>query len=107
MHRSEYESLKEISQAGPGFCPRPTGWGSYASDLNVHFLLYDFVNMIDKPPDQMLLPQRLAELHQTAIALDGKYGWYVLMASGQLPMRLPKSNSWECVFTRYMRFVQG
>ncbi|KAI0156578.1 Fructosamine kinase-domain-containing protein [Xylariaceae sp. FL1272] len=105
MYQSEFESLRAIDQAVPGFCPKPIGWGHYASDPDVHFLLCSFVEMIDEPPDQVLLPQRLAELHQKAIAPDMKYGWHVPMASGQLPLTLPKSNSWEFIFMQYMRFL--
>ncbi|KAI1328104.1 Fructosamine kinase-domain-containing protein [Xylariaceae sp. FL0255] len=104
MYRSEFESLKAIYRAVPGFCPRPIAWGSYASDQGVHFLLCEFVDMYDEPPDQILLPQRLAELHRNAISPDMKYGWHIPMASGQLPLTLPKSDSWEHFFTHYLRF---
>ncbi|KAI1260116.1 Fructosamine kinase-domain-containing protein [Xylariaceae sp. FL1019] len=105
MYQSEFESLKAIDQAVPGFCPKPIGWGRYAADPAVHFLLCSFIEMIDEPPDQVLLPQRLAELHQKAVAPDLKYGWHVPMASGQLPLTLAKSHSWEFIFTQYMRFL--
>ncbi|KAI0010580.1 Fructosamine kinase-domain-containing protein [Xylariaceae sp. FL0662B] len=105
MYRCEFESLKAIYDAIPGFCPRPLGCGHYAGDPSAHFLLSEFVDMIDEPADVVLLPQRLAELHKKAVAPDGQYGWHVPMTGGQLPVRVSKSQSWEDFFTRYMRFL--
>ncbi|KAH9896159.1 Fructosamine kinase-domain-containing protein [Xylariomycetidae sp. FL2044] len=104
MYRSEFESLQAIYEAMPGFCPRWIGWGHYASDPGVHFLLSSFVDMFDEPPDLVLLPKTLAQLHMKAIAPDGKYGWHAPMIGGQLPVCLAKSDSWEEFFVRYLRF---
>ncbi|KAI1084842.1 Fructosamine kinase-domain-containing protein [Whalleya microplaca] len=106
MYNCEFESLKAIYDAVPGFCPRPIGRGHYANDPSVHFLLSTFVDMLDgEPADPVLLPQRLAEMHQKALAPDGQYGWHVTMASGQLPVRLSKSLSWEDFFSRYLNLL--
>ncbi|KAI3400162.1 hypothetical protein diail_4394, partial [Diaporthe ilicicola] len=64
MFRSEFESLTAIYKAVPGFCPNPLGWGQYASDPDVHFLLTPFIDMYDEAPDPDTLPPRMAELHR-------------------------------------------
>ncbi|CAJ2503753.1 Uu.00g111470.m01.CDS01 [Anthostomella pinea] len=84
MYRSEFESLKAIHAAVPGFCPRPIGWGCYASDPNVHLLLTAFVKMLNKPAHPVLLPRRLAELHQKATAPGSTGGTYLWLVVGCL-----------------------
>ncbi|KAK7981272.1 transferase [Apiospora arundinis] len=105
MYQSEYESLKIMHDALPEICPEPIGWGSYASDPSVFFLLCHFVEIFNEPADPQLLPPRMANLHQQAISPDGMYGWHVAMAGGRIPIVINKSTSWEDFFTRYMRYL--
>ncbi|KAK6075258.1 hypothetical protein SCUP515_06035 [Seiridium cupressi] len=93
MYQSEYESLKANHKALPGFAPKPIGWGTFGSDPGVHFLLSEFIEMLDEPPDVTLLPPKLAELHMKAVVPDGLYGFHVPMAGGQLPVKLARSHS--------------
>ncbi|KAK6824517.1 Ketosamine-3-kinase [Apiospora arundinis] len=102
MYQSEYESLKIMHDALPKICPEPIGWGSYASDPSVFFLLCHFVEIFNEPADPQLLPPRMANLHQQAIAPDGMYGWHVAMAGGRIPIVINKSTSWEDFFTRFI-----
>ncbi|KAI7786821.1 hypothetical protein LA080_002291 [Diaporthe eres] len=104
MFRSEFESLKAIYKAVPGFCPNPLGWGQYASDPDVHFLLTPFVDMYDEAPDPDTLPPRMAELHRNGVSPDMKFGFHVPVAGGPLPLRLARSSSWEDYLTRYLRY---
>ncbi|KAK8038537.1 hypothetical protein PG993_006948 [Apiospora rasikravindrae] len=105
MYHSEYESLKAMHNALPGICPEPIGWGCYASDSSVFFLLCHFVEIFNEPADPQLLPPLLARLHQQAVAPDGMYGWHVVIAGGRIPVVVGKSDSWEDFFTRYMRHM--
>ncbi|KAK8861794.1 Fructosamine kinase-domain-containing protein [Apiospora arundinis] len=105
MYHSEYESLKAMHGAVPGICPEPIGWGHYASDPSVFFLLCHFVDIFNEPPDINLLPPRMAQLHDKAVAEDGQFGWHVPIAGGQMPVVVAKSNSWEDFFNRYMRYI--
>ncbi|KAK7976946.1 fructosamine/ketosamine-3-kinase [Apiospora saccharicola] len=105
MYHSEYESLKAMHHAVPGVCPEPIGWGQYASDPSVFFLLCHFVEIFSEPADPQLLPPLMAKLHQQAIAPDALYGWHVAIAGGRIPVIVDKSSSWEDFFTRYMRYM--
>ncbi|KAK8095006.1 Fructosamine kinase-domain-containing protein [Apiospora hydei] len=105
MYHSEYGSLKAIHDAVPGICPEPIGWGHYASDPSVFFLLCHFVHIFSDLPSINLLPARMAQLHDRAIAKDGNFGWHVPIAGGQMPVIVAKSHSWEDLFTRYMRYM--
>lgn len=42
MCEGEFESLKAISAASPGFCPLPYAWGWYADELETYFLLSEY-----------------------------------------------------------------
>lgn len=104
MFRSEFESLKAIYKAVPGFCPNPVGWGQYASDPKVHFLLTPFFDMYDTAPDPDTLPPRMAELHKNGLSPDGLFGFHVPVAAGPLPLRLAQSSSWEDYLVRYLHY---
>ncbi|KAK7947782.1 uncharacterized protein PG986_008668 [Apiospora aurea] len=105
MYHSEYESLKAMYEAVPGICPEPIGWGCYASEPLVFFLLCHFVEIFSEPADPQLLPPLLARLHQRSIAPDGMYGWEVVIGGGRIPVVVDKSDSWEGFFTRYVRYM--
>ncbi|KAH9887456.1 Fructosamine kinase-domain-containing protein [Xylariomycetidae sp. FL2044] len=105
MYRSEFESLKAMHEALPGICPSPIGWGHYASNPSVNFLLCHFLDISNESADPDLLPPRIAELHHRARSPDSLYGWHVPMAGGQLPIMVAKSASWEDFFARYMRYI--
>lgn len=43
MCEGEFESLKAIDKANPGFCPKPYAWGKYAEeDPETYFILEEF-----------------------------------------------------------------
>lgn len=105
MFPGEVACLKTISDAMPGFCPTPLGWGHYASDPNVHFFLCEFIDMLDEPMDPDLLPEKVAEMHKKAPEPDGLYGFPVVIAGGVLPVCPARSKSWEDYFWRYMRYL--
>jgi protein-ribulosamine 3-kinase len=105
MYNCEFESLQVIHKAIPQYSPKPIGWGSYQSDPNAWFLLTSFIDMHDDDPDPEFLPQALAEMHQKAVAPDGKHGSHLTVSSGGLPLKLEQSESWEDFFFRYMKYM--
>lgn len=42
IFEGELRSLQEIYKTSPGFCPEPYGWGRFASDPEMYFLLVEF-----------------------------------------------------------------
>jgi fructosamine-3-kinase len=105
MYQCEYESLLAINKAITRYSPRPVGWGHYQSNPDAWFLLTSFINMHDNDPDPEFLPSVLSQLHQKALALDGRCGFHVTVISGGLPVNLAQSESWEDFFFRYMRYM--
>lgn len=104
MITSEFESLKAMSKAVPGICVDPIGWGQYASNSDVYFLLCPFIELFNEPPDPTTLPPKLAELHKNGVSPDGKFGFNVPVSGGPLALKLDKSASWEDYLARYLRF---
>lgn len=114
MYRSEYESLKAMHSACPGVCADPIGWGQYASDPDVWFLLVPFIDMYEEQPDAETLTPKLAEIHRNGLSPNDLYGFPIPVSGGAPPLILAQSTSWEDYFARYMRsyllaekFVQG
>lgn len=50
MASGEFSSMTALHNAIPDATPKPLGWGTYASNPNVHFFLCLFIDMIDEVP---------------------------------------------------------
>lgn len=92
MFEGEHESAKAIYTTYLGLCARPIAWGAYKTNPNTHFILFEFLNMINK----------LSEMHTKALAPDGMYGFHVQTMTGLLPQYVTELASWEEFFTGYM-----
>ena len=52
---SEFTSMTALHSTIPDATPEPVGWGTYASNPNVHFFLCYFIAMIDEVPGSYFL----------------------------------------------------
>ena len=50
MVSGEFSSMTTLHDTIPEATPEPVGWGTYASNRNVHFFLCYFIDMIDEVP---------------------------------------------------------
>ena len=50
MVSGEFSSMTTLHNTIPDASPEPVGWGTYASNPNVHFSLCRFIDMIDEVP---------------------------------------------------------
>lgn len=107
MFRGEFESAKAIHDATPDFGPEPIAWGRYQSDPNTYFLLERFIDMVDNLPAIDTLPEKLAEMHNKAVAPNGKYGFHMQTMTALLPQYVTESKSWEEFFSNYMRHLMA
>ena len=103
MVRSEFESTKAIFNVLPDFVPKPLGWGQYETVPETYFYICEFREMIDEMPDPLKFTKRLAELHQTSVSPEGKFGFHMTTLSGSLPQHTGWEASWEAFFTKNMR----
>lgn len=103
MVHGEFEGQKALYEAVPQLVPIPIGWGTYASDPNIHFFLCSFVEMSDDIPDPHKLCAMLAELHRKAISPNGKYGFHTITGVAAVPQKVDWKDSWEAFFTELLK----
>lgn len=103
MVLGEFEGQKIIYDAVPQLVPVPVGWGTYASDPNIHFFLCGFVEMTDDIPDPHKLGSMLAELHRKAVSPNGKYGFHTTTGVAAVPQKVDWKDSWEEFFADLLK----
>lgn len=103
MVSGEYESMAALKRTLPEFVPTPVGWGTYASNPDIHFFLCEFVDMTDDVPEIQAFTSTLAELHTKGISPNGKFGFSVPTFKGTIPQHNQWTDSWEEFFTQSMR----
>ena len=99
MALAEWESMSTLSHLMPDFCPKPVGWGTYASDPNVHFVITELHEMVEGPPDVELFPEQLTELHRRFVSANLKYGWGSTGYYGTVMLNPVWTATWEECFT--------
>ena len=93
MIEGEFESLKAIHAVTPGFVPQPFAWGHYCQEsLNTYFLLTEFREVGEQPPDPVKFTARLAELHQRSMSPTGKFGFHITTCLAKLTQ---VTNTWK------------
>jgi protein-ribulosamine 3-kinase len=91
MCEGEFESMKAINAVSPTFAPRPWAWGKYKSKES-YFIIADFREVGEQPPDPVKFTARLAELHKNSISPTGKFGFHTTTCHGTTPQ---VTNTWE------------
>jgi len=91
MIQGEFESLKAIHGVSPSFAPRCHAWGKYR-ESDTYFLLVEFREVGEQPPDPSSFTKRLAEMHKNSISPTGKFGFHITTCHAKLPQ---VTNCWE------------
>jgi len=103
MIEADYESLKAIHSVSPLFAPRPYKWGPYKADPTCHFMLAEFREVGQQPPEPVRFTARLAELHKTSVSPTGKFGFHMKTMAGPIPQHNDGwSDSWEEIFSNFL-----
>ncbi len=71
MCEGEYESLKAMHAVVPSFIPEVYAWGPLKKGPG-YFLLEEFREVGQQPPDPGKFTMRLAELHMNSVSPTGK-----------------------------------
>ena len=103
MMSREFASMSGLHFVVSEIVPRLIAWGTYASELNVHFFLCAFHEMTDDVPDIQNLPARIAELHKKGVSPNGKYGFPVSAFQGRLLQETEWADCWEDFFSNSMK----
>lgn len=101
MCEGEFESLKAMHAVVPSFIPIVYGWGALKKGPG-YFLLAEFREIGQQPPDPTKLTLRLAELHKNSISPEGKFGFHVTTCHGNLPQYVGWEENWTVMFSRIL-----
>lgn len=99
MLEGEYESAKAMHAVVPSFIPIVYAWGPLKKGPG-YFLLSEFREVGQQPPDPAKLTMRLAELHKNSVSPTGKFGFHVTTCHGNLPQYVGWESSWEVMFSK-------
>lgn len=107
MTEGQYESDKALNDVIPSFCPKPFVWGKYTAPGPAnYFLLSEFRQLGQQPPEPVLFTQRLAELHKRSVSPTGKFGFHVTTCHGKAAQLTDLwEDSWEALFHKQMAHV--
>lgn len=109
MAQGEYLSMVKLHQYGPDITPRPIGWGTFVSEPDLAFCMFEFVDMIDEccPAPKDICPQ-LAAMHirsRDDPENPGKFGWDHVTCAGPIVQANTWNRSWEAFFTDKIKSV--
>lgn len=101
MCRGEFESLKAMHAVVSSFIPVVYAWGHLRTGPGC-FLLAEFREVGQQPPDPRKLTQRVAELHLNSRSSEGKFGFHVPTFHGNLPTYTGWEESWTVMYTKIL-----
>lgn len=85
MTEGEFESLKALHLVSPSLVPEVFAWGKFEDlEPETYFLLAEFRDVGEQPPDPIRFTARLAELHHNSISPTGKFGFHVTTCHAKL-----------------------
>jgi protein-ribulosamine 3-kinase len=106
MIEGEYESLKAIHQVSPEFAPKPYGWGKYEKAEASYFLLAEFRDVGEQPPDPVKFTARLAEMHKLSQSPTGKFGFHVKTCHAKAIQATDLwEDSWEVLYRKQLEHM--
>ena len=101
MCEGEFESLKAMYAIVPTFIPKVYKWGHLKKGPG-YFLLAEFREVGQQPPDPKKFTMRVAELHHNSSSPNGKFGFHVTTFHGNLPTYTGWEESWTVMYTKIL-----
>lgn len=99
MIKGEFESLKAIHATMPSFVPEPHAIGVCDQiGEQTSFLIEDFREVGQQPPDPTRFGRRLAELHKQSVSPTGKFGFHINTCQGSM---LQNTDRWDDSWARF------
>jgi len=104
MIHGEFESLKAIHAVAPEFAPEPYGWGQYDdTESPTYFLLAEFREVGEQPPDPVKFTARLADMHRRSVSPTGKFGFHITTCHAKLPQITDIwEESWAVLYAKQL-----
>ncbi|KDB23120.1 hypothetical protein H109_04938 [Trichophyton interdigitale MR816] len=91
MCEGEFESIKAINGVSPTLAPKPWAWGKYKNE-DSYFMLTDFREVGQQPPDPAKFTERLAGMHKNSVSPTGKFGFHTTTCHGTITQ---VTDTWE------------
>jgi len=103
----EFESLRAIHAVSPNIAPYPYSWGKLCdkgpSGSDAYFLLTEFREVGEQPPNPDTFTARLAELHKKSPSPTGKFGFHVTTCHAKLPqVTACWEESWAVLYRKQL-----
>ncbi|EPE34169.1 hypothetical protein GLAREA_07182 [Glarea lozoyensis ATCC 20868] len=91
MCEGEFEAMKALNAIIPTMAPYVWAWGKYQNE-EAYFMIADFREPGEQPPDLVNFTARLVELHKKSISPTGKFGFHTTTCHGAITQF---TNTWE------------
>ncbi|KAG8530796.1 uncharacterized protein KY384_004153 [Bacidia gigantensis] len=104
MSQGQFEADKAIHAVSPSFGPKPHAWGRYReAEIPTYFLLADFREIGQQPPDAIRFTSQLAEFHKRSVSPTGKFGFHITTCHGKAAQLTNLwDESWESLFRKQL-----
>lgn len=102
MCRGEFESLKAIHAVSPTISPKVYAWGKFTQSPLTYFMLAEFREVGEQPPDPVKFTKRLAEFHRNSSSPNGKFGFHVPTCHGKLTQVVDWEQSWTSLYRKQL-----
>ncbi|CZT51534.1 uncharacterized protein RSE6_16121 [Rhynchosporium secalis] len=91
MCQGEFESMKALNAVLSTIAPYVYAWGKYLHE-EAYFMIADFREVGEQPPDPVQFTTRLAKLHKNSHSPTGKFGFHTTTCRGTITQA---TNLWE------------
>jgi fructosamine-3-kinase len=103
MSHGEFESMKALHSTLPSIAPKPWAWGSFKADPTQYFMLAEFRDVGEQPPDPVRFTARLAELHKSSTSPTGLFGFHTTTSHGTVPQLTDLwESSWAVLYRKQL-----
>ncbi|CAL8582731.1 hypothetical protein XPA_008378 [Xanthoria parietina] len=104
MSQGQFEADKAIHAVSPSFCPKPHAWGQYRrAEPPTYFLLADFREIGQQPPDAIRFTAQLADFHKTSVSPTGQFGFHITTCHGKAAQLTDLWDpSWESLYGKQL-----
>lgn len=106
--QAHWHSESSLYQFIPEYIPRPIAFDTYEYKPDTHFMLMEFVDMIDDDipePEAYMAPPVALHLKSIGQSPTGKFGFGVNTRFGHMSQPNDWEDSWQAWWTKHMRMV--
>ncbi|KAL2068550.1 hypothetical protein VTL71DRAFT_14887 [Oculimacula yallundae] len=91
MCEGEFEGMKALNAVLPTIAPYVYAWGKYQHE-DAYFMIADFREVGEQPPNRFQFTARLAELHKKSLSPTGKFDLHTTTCHGTITQA---TDLWE------------